>query len=121
MLNDLSLSKGAVIKYDWEGGRRNLNFCAKYFIPHKEKILYVHTLATFLFCFIPQFSSKKSRCMSLPSSLYNLMMNHTLFCTSMKRKEQVFSCVMELSKSAVTCVHWVLTHFSIQIWYFHVS
>ena len=26
--------KGAVIKYDWEGGGRNLNFSAKYFIPH---------------------------------------------------------------------------------------
>ena len=34
--------KRAVIKYDWEGGGRNLNFSAKYFLPHKEKILYFH-------------------------------------------------------------------------------
>ena len=30
-----NLLKGAVIKYDWEGGGgRNLNFSAKYFVPH---------------------------------------------------------------------------------------
>ena len=34
--------KGAVIKYDWEGGGRNLNFSAKYFVLHEENILYFH-------------------------------------------------------------------------------
>ena len=77
----LQISWGAIIKYDWEGGGRNLIFSAKYFVPHEEKkILYFHApVNIFDFASYPSFC-QRSLCYDNFMYMYNSMMNCTLFC-----------------------------------------
>ena len=61
-------------------GWKDLNFSAKYFVPHEEKILYFHApVNIFDFVLYPSFC-QRSLCSDNFMYMYNLMMNCTLFC-----------------------------------------